>query len=225
MTVTRIWHTPLSIAAVAGRTCWDSFGEDKGCYLWPTDNISSQDFEFLNRIINKHKHGSVAEHLTISFKIEGVSRACLQELARHRIQSLSVQSSRYVLKKLLKNEEDFFMGFSEPRMPKAGAWERAEKYVVFTGCPSVDDSILASLETLRKLVSSDKANDVTKYAMPEAFKTSLVSTWNMRSLMNFLSLRTSVAALPEIQKLAKEMFNNCPEQWKTLLSPYVSNNV
>ena len=41
-------------------------------------------------------HQSVAEHATFTFRIEGVSRALLAQLTRHRIASFSVQSQRYV---------------------------------------------------------------------------------------------------------------------------------
>ena len=41
-------------------------------------------------------HESVAEHAAFTFRIEGVSRALLAQLTRHRIASFSVQSQRYV---------------------------------------------------------------------------------------------------------------------------------
>ena len=99
MEVKLLFHTPLSICVSAGRTCWQS-QERGGCYPIPTDEIIEADKEFLDRILNKHKHGSVGEHLNYNFAIEGISRACLQELARHRHASLSVKSSRYTLKEL-----------------------------------------------------------------------------------------------------------------------------
>lgn len=106
MEVQLIEHTKLSNACKAGRTCWDSFHKG-GCYTTPTDSISKEDKDFLNRIINKNKHGSIAEHLVYIYSIDGISRACLQEVARHRHQSLSVQSTRYTLSKNLKNEDSF----------------------------------------------------------------------------------------------------------------------
>jgi len=55
-------YTPLSIAAYAGRTAWQSFHKG-GLYKSPTDNITEEDFKFLDRLFNKYKHLSVAEHL------------------------------------------------------------------------------------------------------------------------------------------------------------------
>ena len=42
-------------------------------------------------------HESVIEHINLTFRVEGISRALLQELARHRHISLSVRSTRYTL--------------------------------------------------------------------------------------------------------------------------------
>ena len=41
-------------------------------------------------------HLSPIEHASFSFGIEGVSRALLAQITRHRIASFSVQSQRYV---------------------------------------------------------------------------------------------------------------------------------
>lgn len=64
-----IYQTPLSVAVNAGRTCWQS--QDKGgCYPTPTNEIVEADKEFLHRILCKHKHQSVGEHIRIVFGIE-----------------------------------------------------------------------------------------------------------------------------------------------------------
>lgn len=50
---------------------------------------------FLNMILGLG-HGSVLEHSTITFGIEGVSRALTHQLVRHRMSSYSQKSQRYV---------------------------------------------------------------------------------------------------------------------------------
>jgi thymidylate synthase (FAD) len=215
MKVELIEHTKLSNAYKAGRTCWDSFHKG-GCYTSPTDSISEEDKDFLNRIINKNKHGSIAEHLVYTFDIDGISRACLQELARHRMASLSVKSTRYVLAKELANEEPFMVYMIDNKLK-----QRASKYIVLTGDDEIDIQSIKALENLRQLVVSGKSNDVAKYCLPEAFKTSLVWTINARSLQNFLSLRTSKSALWEIRDLAQAIYNNLPEEHKYLYKEYM----
>ena len=43
----------------------------------------------------KAGHMSVFEHASATFMVEGISRACLAQLTRHRIASYSVRSQRY----------------------------------------------------------------------------------------------------------------------------------
>ena len=94
--------------------------------------------------------------------------------------------------------------------------QRASKYITLTGNEDVDTMSIIALENLRQLVNKGIENDLTKYCMPECIKTSLVSTFNARSLQNFLSLRSSKHALWEIQLLAKAMFEVLPSDHKFL---------
>ena len=98
MEVTLMHNTPLDICAYAIRTCWQSF--DK------SDEGGEKDKALIDRVGNKYKHSSTLEHLVYTFYIKGISRALLQELARHRVASLSVKSTRYTLKEL-KNTKPF----------------------------------------------------------------------------------------------------------------------
>ena len=41
-------------------------------------------------------HDSVLEHVTFTFRIEGLSRAALAQLTRHRLASFDVESQRHV---------------------------------------------------------------------------------------------------------------------------------
>ena len=60
------------------------------------DECGEKDRKLIHRVGNQYKHSSTLEHLSYSFKIEDVSRALLQELARHRISSFSVRSSQTI---------------------------------------------------------------------------------------------------------------------------------
>ena len=51
--------------------------------------------EAMMRNLNKLEHHSVFEHAFYTFKIEGISRACLAQLTRHRHASYTVRSQRY----------------------------------------------------------------------------------------------------------------------------------
>ena len=102
--VTLLHHTPLYIASLGARTCWDSF--DKSDTI--DEIIGSRDLDLLDRVVNQYHHASIAEHISFNFFIDGISRACLQEWSRHRHMSQSVESTRYTMAKELKAESSFF---------------------------------------------------------------------------------------------------------------------
>ena len=191
MRVTIKYHTPLKVCSDAIRTCWQSF--DK------SDNGGEKDRALIDRVGNKFKHSSTLEHLSYNFYIQGVSRALLQELARHRIASLSVKSTRYTLKEL-KDEKSF----------NDNGLERAKKYLVFTKIKEVDNASLQALENLRKILKNGVPNDKAKYCLPESYKTELHWSINARSLQNFLTLRSDKSALWEIRELATKIYNAIP---------------
>lgn len=199
MKITLNHYTPLLICADAIRTCWQSF--DK------SDEGGQKDKELIDRVGNKFKHASTLEHLVYNFYIEGVSRALLQELARHRMASLSVKSTRYTLKEL-KNEESF----------TCKDVERASKYLVLTGVEMVDAMSIKALENLRLVLVEGISNDKAKYCLPESYKTELTWTVNARSLQNFLTLRSDKSALWEIQNLAHALYDALPEEHKYLFT-------
>ncbi|WP_333802900.1 FAD-dependent thymidylate synthase [Sulfurospirillum sp.] len=199
MKITLNHYTPLLICADAIRTCWQSF--DK------SDEGGEKDKELIDRVGNKFKHASTLEHLVYNFYIEGVSRALLQELARHRMASLSVKSTRYTLKEL-KNEETF----------TCKDVERASKYLVLTGVEMVDEMSIKALENLRLVLVEGISNDKAKYCLPESYKTELTWTVNARSLQNFLTLRSDKSALWEIQNLAHALYDALPEDHKYLFN-------
>jgi len=202
MTITLLNHTPLVICSNAIRTCWQSF--DK------SDNGGEKDKELIDRVGNKFKHASTLEHLVYTFYIKGISRALLQELARHRMASLSVKSTRYTLKEL-KNEEKFDINDKD----------RASKYLVFTDEEMVDEMSIKALENLRVVLNSGISNDKAKYCLPESYKTELTWTANARSLQNFISLRSDKAALWEIRELAINIYDTLPENHQYLFKDFL----
>lgn len=203
-------YTPLKIFIDSIRTCWDSH---KKCDS-SENSIGKNDAELIDRIVNKHKHHSTMEHIFYNFEINGISRLCLQELARHRIASFSVKSTRYTLKEL-KDCESFIAGRKGAEIATLTYnFSSAEKFIVLTGDKEVDCASIENLENLRKMVALNKSNDIVKYCLPECYRTSLRFSINARSLRNFLELRSSNSAHFEIRHLAKLIYNSLPSEHK-----------
>jgi len=183
-------HTPLEVADLAIGKCWAK----------ETDKPA----ERMYRVANKYKHASTIEHINYNFDIDGVSRALLQEIVRHRHASISVQSTRYTLKELRDAPESSLKDFLVSPNPEV---------------------LERNLEALRylKMMLKGMSNDEAKYMLPEAYKTSFVWTINMRSLQNFLSLRTDKSALWEIRDLAHEVYRQVPDTHKFMLEEFVKD--
>lgn len=157
--------------------------------------------EVLERII-KAGHESVLEHITLTYSVKGLSRACLQEVARHRHISLSVESTRYTLKEYLSNLKGMAL--------------------MVGGSDMYSAMFLAHLLKIHES-NPDMPNDELKYYLPEFWPTNLVLTSNIRELRHILKLRTGPAALKEFRVLARAMYEAVPEQYKYLLKDCVHN--
>ena len=88
-----ITHTinPELVIATAGKLCYSPSNID--------DLMEKQTDEGIEKFVNMITsigHGSVLEHASFTFAIEGVSRSLTHQLVRHRIASYSQQSQRYV---------------------------------------------------------------------------------------------------------------------------------
>lgn len=202
MEVKLLNYTPLWVCSNAIRTCWQSF--DKG------DNGGEIDIALIERVGNQLKHASTLEHIYYNFYIKGVSRALLQELARHRIASLSVKSTRYTLKEL-KGESEF----------RLNDWQNASRYLVLSGNADVDNASIKALNNLREILAANTSLDIAKYCLPESYKTELSWSVNARSLQNFITLRSSKSALWEIRNLANAIYNALPNEHKFIFAECV----
>jgi thymidylate synthase (FAD) len=229
ITVDLLHHTPLEILVGAIRQCYES--QDKsdsgledvycqfndGLKIW---KIGEKDKALIERII-KSGHHSCLEHISFNFQIKGISRLNLQELARHRMASLSVKSSRYTLVELKK--EGSFEGHKLVNSINNWDVERASKYINLTGIEGIDLYALQALENLWELVNDGSyTNDQVKYVLPESYKLDLFWSINARSLRNFLELRTSSKAHFEIRELACKIYNQIPDDYKFLFCDCVS---
>ena len=115
-TVVLLQETGIGTAEIAARTCYDSFdvSEHKEIVEFNQLIAVNEDSEFimqqsltevngiehsdlLDKLAWTHFHHSILEHANLTFLVKGTSRGVLQEHARHRIQAISVRSTRYTM--------------------------------------------------------------------------------------------------------------------------------
>jgi len=104
--------TGIGVAEAAARTCYDSFENSENeaiKYIEKNMPDSStcqkinniEESNLLNDLAWTYFHHSILEHANLSFLIRGTSRGVLQEHARHRIQAISVRSTRYTMSSVI----------------------------------------------------------------------------------------------------------------------------
>ena len=102
----------IGVAEVAARTCYDSFSNSENDAIKYIENNlpdmdSSKDINaiessnLLDDLAWTYFHHSILEHTNLSYLIRGTSRGVLQEHARHRIQAISVRSTRYTMSSVI----------------------------------------------------------------------------------------------------------------------------
>lgn len=186
---------PEKTCALAARTCYSAEEMDALRSLVEEKDQAA----FLKRILASG-HLSVLEHASFTFSVEGVSRALLAQVTRHRIASFSVQSQRYV------SLADGFGYIIPPRIRDLGedAVREFEK--------QMDTMQIWYQQWQEKLGKGEGSNEDARFVLPNACETHITLTMNARELLHFFSLRCCNRAQWEIRAMAREMLRLCKEK-------------
>lgn len=144
----------------------------------------------------KNGHDSVFEHVVFTFKIEGISRACSHQLVRHRHCSFTQRSQRYC----------------------------SEKWFDFVTPPSIDFGMFRNdMEDISDWYVAYQQqgvpNEDARYLLPNACKTSLYLTCNLRELIHIANERLCSRAQWEIRELVEQMCSLVPQELQFMLVP------
>ena len=203
-TVTLLAHTPNpeKTVASAAKLCYSS-SNIMDLYDGLTDEKAADFVEMLSEI----GHESPIEHASFTFGIEGVSRAFLAQITRHRMASYSVKSQRYV-------KEGAFEFVTPPEVAADPIALEVYKESMRLAQQSYDKiaEILTEkhkatfmAEKTAARLASKKAIEDARFVLPNACETKMVVTMNARSLHNFFRHRCCNRAQWEIQEVANQM--------------------
>lgn len=212
-------QNPLKLIYTACRTCYSK--------LCPSDIYKKavseeKQLELVNKVLGSG-HTSVSEHVYFSFAINGISRACSHQLVRHRIGiAFSQQSQRYVEIKEDINNLQNLRAF--PVSNKEVSMEIANKYFVDVN----EDNYLYFIDCLheyvRQISTGIKPEDA-RQVLPNATKTNIVLSCNLREFIHICNLRLCKHAQLEIrtmvQKMREEILKH--EEYKFLAKYLVPN--
>ena len=170
---------------------WD--GWETGTF----ERMSEKDVEMhLPRVLG-YGHESILEHATLTFAIEGCSRVCTHQLVRHRLASYTQQSQRYIVLNPENVEETFVIPDGIKEDPELlEEWKELMK---------------RSIELYRKSIERGAHQEDARFILPQAVRTKIVVTMNLRELKHFLGLRACERAQWEIREVAWKMLEEIAE--------------
>ena len=160
---------------------------------------SVPDKEHPSRILGsciKSGHQSVSEHANFTFRVTGISRACLAQLTRHRLAAFSVRSQRYC------GEGEF--GYVTPPSIEQN--------------PNARETYHALMQTIKNVYNYYTqdlgiANEDARFVLPNACETTLTMTVNLRELIHICHERLCSRAQWEIRWLVSKMADLVAEKF------------
>ena len=170
----------LKVVELAGRNCYKS--EDRICEGSHNKMIG---------MLRLKKHESVMEHGNITVRMIG-SRAFTHQIVRHRIAAYSQESQRYCNynKGKFGNEVTFIEpeGFDDWTPTQQKYWKK--------GCEEAEYNY-------QEMINFGTKAEDARGVLPNACKTEIVVTMNLRTWRHFFRMRCDKHAQAEIRNLAK----------------------
>ncbi|MEK4559539.1 FAD-dependent thymidylate synthase [Bacillus sp. FSL K6-0036] len=191
-------NKPSEIVAKEGAKYFGSEASDGG---------AGTDADRLFRHIVRSGHSSTLEHISFTFAIEGVSRALLAQLTRHRVGfSFSVQSQRYVR----MGSGDKIGGFDyvvpEKVTSDKVAFECGDYGLDLSADYIFEDAMEFAQKAYDRLRKAGVPAEDARAVLPNAVATNLVMTANLTALLSFYSKRKKGrGAQAEITELAEAL--------------------
>jgi thymidylate synthase (FAD) len=176
----------LPLIYTAARTCYSEMTPAE-IFARATDGRVSEEKqrELAQRVIASG-HGSTIEHIVFNFAISGVSRTLTHQLVRHRIGvSFDQQSQRYVTFK------DGAATLLPPTIAKLDPALRAR----------YEEHLADSMALYADLVAAGIPAEDARFVFPNATRTNIVMSANLRALIHMSGLRLCTMAQWEIRRL------------------------
>src|SRR5687767_3381449 len=177
------YYVPLIYTAC--RTCYSELDPDEIFRRAVDGEIDQAKMQKLISGVIESGHGSTIEHIVFTFGISGVSRTLSHQLVRHRAGvAFDQQSQRYVT---FKGASTMLPASIEDADPDVKA--------------SYEEAIGGSMSLYGDLVAAGIPAEDARFVFPNATRTNLVMTTNLRALIHMSGLRLCTMAQWEIRRL------------------------
>jgi thymidylate synthase (FAD) len=177
------YYVPLIYTAC--RTCYSELDPQEIFRKAEAGEIEPAKMQRLISNVIESGHGSTIEHVVFTFGITGVSRTLSHQLVRHRAGvAFDQQSQRYVTYKKAATLLPLTIAEAEPDVRAA-----------------YEDAVEGSMSLYGDLVGAGIPAEDARFVFPNATRTNLVMTTNLRALIHMSGLRLCTMAQWEIRRL------------------------
>ena len=175
----------LPLIYTACRTCYSELLPEDIFERATTGQVATDKQQDLIRRVIESGHGSTIEHIVFTFAISGVTRTLSHQLVRHRAGvAFDQQSQRY-------------LNYKRPSYMVPGSLTDAPEEMRDRFVAEMDDSLAFYGEMLEAGIPGEDA----RFVMPNATRTNLIMTTNLRALIHMSGLRLCTMAQWEIRRL------------------------
>lgn len=183
-----ITNNPIKTVFDAYRICYA-----KGGYHAIKEKTDDEMIAFIKPLMAE-MHTSPLEHVSMTFYIEGVSRACLSQITRHRTGKFNVQSQRYV--------EGSNFDFVIPNLDYIADIEKKAKSEQV-----IKEQFGADKTSYSLLKALGVKNEDARAILPNATTCNMIVTFDLNNFRKMYAQRNCVHAQAEIRELAKMMMD------------------
>lgn len=188
-----------------------------------SDELDESGIGLINFLM-RERHGTPFEHNSFRFHVK-CPIFVAREWFRHRIGSFNEFSARY---STVGNE------FFEPRpidvrtqvgKPGSYSFEQVAEDKAMIAIEEIRKINKQAYATYENLVAEGIAKELARVVLPVSMYTQFYWTVNARSIMNFLSLRTSETAQRDIREYAEQVKSHFKEQMPVTYKAWVDNGL
>jgi thymidylate synthase (FAD) len=175
----------LPLIYTACRTCYSELEPQDIFERATSGQVATEKQQDLIRRVIESGHGSTIEHIVFTFAISGVTRTLSHQLVRHRAGvAFDQQSQRY-------------LNYKKPSYMVPSSLHDAPPDMRARYESEMDESLAFYGEMLEAGIPGEDA----RFVMPNATRTNLIMTTNLRALIHMSGLRLCTMAQWEIRRL------------------------
>lgn len=196
-------ENPLQLIEVAGRTAYQS-----------REKINNESATKFVKMLRDKGHESVIEHSSMTVEFNNVSRGFTHELVRHRLMTITQESTRYV------DESEFQVVVPPDKDPDV----QLVKLILPGGDPfivSFRDWMELNEQMYRGLRKAGWVPEDARQVLPTGIKSQIVITTNFREWRHIFKMRCARSAHWEIRRVMLNLLRDVQQRIPVIFDDFV----